>query len=132
MKRVTQVLCAAAVLVVAQAGIITLYAQSGSPKPFFAYKEGVTPEKEAEDHAACHDWAVAQSGFRPSAAYASGQSLISGAGNTLPADDRRYPAPTGIAGAMDSAEVARLSALYETYLNAGRICLEGRGYITSR
>jgi hypothetical protein len=75
---------------------------------------------------------IAKSGFRPSAAYVAGRSLLSGAGSTLPPDDRRYPAPTGIAGALGSAEVERLNRLYENYLKAGRLCLEGRGYVTSR
>ena len=130
MKRAILVLFGAAAMMASPVAIATVEAQSAGGRAFFAYKEGVTPEQEAEDHAACHDWAVAQSGFRPSAAYAAGRSLIAGAGNTLPPDDRRYPAPTGIAGAMNSAEVGRISALYESYLRAGRVCLEGRGYIT--
>ena len=132
MKQMTQFSCGAAVMVMAAVAITNVYAQSAGGQEFFAYKEGGTPEQEAEDHAACHDWAVAQSGFRPSAAYAAERSLIGGAGNTLPTDDRRYPAPTGIAGALGSAEVERLNRLYENYLKAGRICLEGRGYVTSR
>jgi hypothetical protein len=130
MKRTIQTLCSAAIL--ALAATATLYAQStGTSQGFFAYKEGVTPEQEAEDLQACHDWAVAQSGFRPSAAYAAGRSLIAGAGNTLPTDDRRYPGPTGIGGAMSSAEVQRLTLLYDKYLRAGRVCMRGRGYIVS-
>ncbi len=130
MKRMIQLLSCVAFL--ATTATVNVYAQSIGAQPFMAYKDGVTPEQEAEDHAACHDWAVAQSGFRPSAAYAAGRSLIAGVGNTLPPDDRRYPAPTGIAGAGGSAEVERLSRLYENYLKAGRICLQGRGYITSQ
>jgi len=129
MNRTIQILCSAAILAVAAT---VSYAQSaGAAQGFFAYKEGVTPEQEAEDHQACHDWAVVQSGFRPSAAYAAGRSLIAGAGNTLPTDDRRYPGPTGIGGAMSSSEVMRLSALYDKYLRAGRVCMQGRGYIVS-
>jgi hypothetical protein len=132
MKRMTQLLCCAVIMVMAGMAITNVYAQSAGGQAFFAYKEGVTPEQEAEDHTACHDWAIAQSGFRPSAAYAAGRSLIAGAGSTLPPDDRRYPAPTGIAGALGSAEVERLNRLYDNYLTAGRIYLEGRGYVTSR
>ena len=62
MNRTIQILCGAAILVVAQAAMANLHAQSGGG--FFAYKDGVTLEQEAEDHQACHDWAVAQSGFR--------------------------------------------------------------------
>jgi hypothetical protein len=127
-----QLLCGAAIMVVAGAAITNVYAQSAGNQAFFAYKEGVTPEQEAEDHAACHDWALAQSGFRPSAAYAVGRSLIAGAGNTLPSDDRRYPAPTGIAGGVGSADVERLNRLYYQYLKAGEICFRGRGYAVSR
>ena len=129
MKRTIQMLCGAAILIVAQAAVANLHAQSGGG--FFAYKDGVTPEQEAEDLQACHDWAIAQSGFRPSAAYAAGRSLIAGAGNTLPTDDRRYPAPTGIAGAMSSAEIQRLAIAYDKYIRAGRVCMQGRGYIVS-
>ncbi len=132
MKRMIQLLCGVTIMVMAGVATTNVYAQSTGTQSFFAYKEGVTPEQEAEDHAACHDWAVAQSGFQPSAAYATGRSLIAGAGNTLPSDDRRYPAPTGIAGAVGTAEVERLNRLYADYLRAGRVCLEGRGYVTSR
>jgi len=131
MTRTLQILCGAAVLVVAQLATTNVPAQSVGGQAFFAYKEGVTPEQEAEDHAACHEWAMAQSGFRPSAAYAVGRSLIAGAGDTRPTDDRRYPATTGIGGGLSSADVMRLTALYEKYLRAGRVCMQGRGYIVS-
>jgi hypothetical protein len=131
MKRISQFLFFAAIITMGGTAVTWVYAQSAASRTLMAYKEGVTPEDENADRMACHEWAVTQSGFDPAFSYAAQRAWITSS-NTLPADDRRYPANTGIAGTRGTSDVARLNQLYETYLTAGQVCLEGRGYTVSR
>ncbi|MEG6507792.1 hypothetical protein V6C03_02305 [Methyloligella sp. 2.7D] len=114
----------------------TAQAQSDTGGALLAYKEGVTPEKEKTDRAACHEWAVEQTGFDPTAIY---QAQMAGVKTrTILKVTEKLDAASGFtdprwggggfAGARGSADVRRLNALYEEYLAAGALCLEGRGY----
>jgi hypothetical protein len=42
------------------------------------------------------------------------------------------PGAGGIGSARGNAEIRRLNALYDNYLRAGQVCLEGRGYRVTR
>lgn len=64
MKSTNQLLCAAALMLI----VATPYAgaQTATGRALFAYPmKGQTPDQENLDRAACHDWAVTQSGFDP-------------------------------------------------------------------
>jgi hypothetical protein len=92
--------------------------------------KGQTPEQENADRAACHDWAVAQTGFDPSLVYAAQQAGVPT--RTITQATSRMVTPGGIGGARGNAEVRRINALYDAYLRAGQTCLEARGYQVSR
>ena len=79
---------------------------------------------------ACHDWAVAQTGFDPSLVYAAQQAGVPT--RTITNVTRRMVTPGGIGGARGNAEVRRINDLYGAYLRAGQVCLEARGYQVSR
>ena len=96
---------------------------------------GQTLEQENADRVACHDWAVAQTGYDPTLVYAAQQYWIAVRPGTAGAsyEHPRYPnKPAGFFGAMGNAEKNRLNELYFAYLRAGQVCLEARGYQVSR
>ena len=126
MKRMSQILCGAAILMIVGTVISPAHARA-----LFAYPmKGQTAEQENVDRAACHDWAVAQTGYDPTPLYAAqrGEIIVTQSGNTLPTYDRRYPAAGGFAGVRGNADIRRLNELYYAYLRAGEVCLEARGY----
>jgi hypothetical protein len=129
MNRMSQLLCGAAIMLIAGAAMSPVDARA-----LFAYPtKGQTPEQENADRSACHDWAVVQTGYDPTFLYAAQQGVIvTQSGNTLPTYDRRYPAPGGIAVVRGKADIRRLNELYDAYLRAGEICLEARGYQVTR
>ena len=125
MKRMSQVLCGAAIMLMAGTAISPVHARA-----LFAYPmKGQTPEQENADRSACHDWAVIQSGYDPTFLYAAQRGvIITQSGNTT----YRYPAPGGIAAVRGNADIRRLNELYDSYLRAGEVCLEARGYQVTR
>ena len=130
MKRLSQILCGAAIMVMAGTAISHVHARA-----LFAYPmQGQSPEQENADRSACHDWAVIQTGYDPTLVYAAqrGEIIVTQSGNTLPTYDRRYPAPGGIAAVRGNADIRRLNELYYAYLRAGEVCLEARGYQVTR
>ena len=61
MKRMSQVLCGAAIMLMAGTAISPVHARA-----LFAYPmQGQSPEQENADRAACHDWAVTQTDTIP-------------------------------------------------------------------
>jgi hypothetical protein len=140
MKRMRLVLCGAAIFVMAGAAAPCAYAQSASGRALLIYKEGVTPEQENQDRAACNEWAIQQTGFDPSAIYTAQMAgvrtrtifevvgkLDAASGST----DPRWGSGA-FGGASTSADKRRLAELYNNYLRAGALCLEGRGYAVAR
>jgi hypothetical protein len=140
MKRLSQLLCGAAVVLMAVSAASHVQAQTASGRALLAYKEGVTPEQENKDRLACHQWAVEQTGFDPSAIFQAQQAgidtrtilkvtgkLDTAAGST----DPRWGSG-GLANARGTADVRRLNDLYASYLTAGRLCLEARGYTVAQ
>ena len=106
-------------------------AQTATGRALFTYPmNGQTLEQENADRAACHDWAVAQTGFDPSLVYAAQQAGVPQ--RTISNATRRMVTPGGIGGARGNAEVRRINDLYDAYLRAGQVCLEARGYQVSR
>ena len=141
MKPTNQLLFAAAVILMVGTAVSSVGAQTATGRALFAYPmNGQTPDQENADRAACHDWAVAQSGFDPEPVFAAQQAGISTrafvASGTRGACFPSYEHPCypqgGIGGARGNAEIRRLNALYDAYLRAGQICLEARGYEVSR
>ena len=131
MKRLGQLLCGTAIIVIAGTSASYLNAQTATGRALFAYPmKGQTPEQENADRAACHDWAVAQTGFDPSLVYAAQQAGVPT--RTITNATRRMVTPGGIGGARGNAEVRRINDLYDAYLRAGQTCLEARGYQVSR
>jgi hypothetical protein len=64
MKPMNQLLCAAALMLIVATPASYADAQTATGRALFAYPmKGQTPDQENLDRAACHDWAVAQSGF---------------------------------------------------------------------
>jgi hypothetical protein len=100
----------------------------------------VTPEQENTDRAACNEWAIAQSGFDPSAIFAAQQAgvrtrtIFEVAGKMDIATGGTDPrwGSGAFGGATTSADKRRLAELYNSYLRAGALCLEGRGYAVAR
>ena len=135
MKRPSRFLCAA-IMLMSGIAVCDVYAQSTGAGALFAYPmRGQTPEQEAADRAACHEWAVAQTGYDPTLVYAAQQYWIAVRPGTAGAsyEHPRYPnKPAGFFGAMGNAEKNRLNELYFAYLRAGQVCLEARGYQVSR
>jgi hypothetical protein len=131
MKRLHKLLCATAVILVAGTSVSSVFAQTATGRALFTYPlKGQTPEQENADRAACHDWAVAQTGFDPTLVYAAQQAGVPT--RTIANVTRRMVTPGGIGGARGNAEVRRINALYDAYLRAGQVCLEARGYQVSR
>jgi hypothetical protein len=109
------------------------HAQSTGGRALFAYPmKGQTPEQQAADRAACHEWAVAQSGHDPSLVFAAQQAGVPT--RTIANVTRRTgtTAAGPIGSARGTSEVRRLNELYDAYLRAGQVCLEARGYQVSR
>jgi hypothetical protein len=132
MTRIRKLLCASAIILVAGTAVSSVYAQSVTARALFTYPlKGQSPEQENADRAACHDWAVAQTGFDPTLVYAAQQAGVPT--RTIANVTRRMVVtPGGIGGARGNAEVRRINALYDAYLRAGQVCLEARGYQVSR
>ena len=64
MTRMSRPLAAAAIMLMS--GIAVSYAQYGTGRALLAYPmKGQTLEQENADRSACHDWAVAQTGYDP-------------------------------------------------------------------
>lgn len=140
MKELRKLMCCAVVVLAIGSAVSYVQAQSFTGRALFAYKEGVTPEQESADRAACHEWAVQQTGFDPRAIHAAQQAGV----NTRTimrvtgqldaaasgADPRWGSGAFG--GARTSADRRRLNELYNNYLRAGALCLEGRGYVVTR
>jgi hypothetical protein len=58
MKRLGQLLCGIAILVIAGTPPLSLSAQTATGRALFAYPiKGQTLEEQNADRAACHDWA---------------------------------------------------------------------------
>ena len=130
MKRINSLVCTAAFMLIL--GTAVSYAQYGSGRALLAYPmKGQTLEQENADRSACHDWAVAQTGYDPTLVYAAQQYWIRpDAGTGTP---RYYQHQSGgFVGAMGNAERRRLNELYFAYLRAGQVCLEARGYQVTR
>ena len=134
MTRMSRLLAAAAIMLMS--GIAVSYAQYGTGRALLAYPmKGQTLEQENADRSACHDWAVAQTGYDPTLVYAAQQYWITVRPGTAGAsyEHPRYPnKPAGFFGAVGNAEKQRLNELYFAYLRAGQVCLEARGYQVSR
>jgi hypothetical protein len=75
MNDLMKFMCCAAIAVVTGVTATTVLAQT-SGRALLIYKEGVTPEQENTDRAACNEWAIEQSGFDPSAIYTAQQAGI--------------------------------------------------------
>ena len=140
MRRISPIVCGLAIIMVCGMAVPYAYAQSATGRALIAYKDGVTPEQENEDRRACNEWAITESGFDPAAIYAAQQAGINT--RTILKVTRKLDAASGytdprwgaggIGGTRGTSDVARLNQLYETYLTAGEVCLEARGYTVSR
>ena len=130
MKPMNRLLVAAVIVMVGTAASYVC-AQTATGRALFTYPmKGQSPEQENADRAACHDWAVTQTGFDPTLVYAAQQAGVPT--RTITDVTRRTVTPGGIGGARGNAEVRRINALYDAYLRAGQVCLEARGYQVSR
>ena len=134
MNRISPLLCSVAILLMAGISAPYVYAQSAAGSTLMAYKEGVTPEDENADRAACHEWAVTQSRFDPKYVYPAFIAYETESRACVPSYERPcFPQKnSGIGGAYSSADIRRLSDLYDRYLTAGQVCLEAKGYTVKR
>ena len=131
MKPMNRLLFAATVILMVGTAAYYACAQTAAGRALFAYPmKGQTPEQENADRAACHNWAVTQTGFDPSLVYAAQQAGVPT--RTITNVTRRMVTPGGIGGARGNAEIRRINDLYDAYLRAGQVCLEARGYEVSR
>ena len=140
MKHLSKFMCCAAIALVAGAATATyVHAQTGG-RALLIYKEGVTPEQENKDRAACNEWAIQQSGFDPSAIYTAQEAgvrtrtifeVVGALDVASGGTDPRWGSGA-FGGASTSADKRRLAELYNNYLRAGALCLEGRGYAVTR
>ena len=132
MKGMRPLLCAA-VMLMSGIAVFDVHAQSTGGNALFSYPtRGQTPEQQAADRAACHEWAVAQTGHDPSLVFAAQQAGVStrAIANVTRQMGTTPAGPLG--GARGMSEVRRLNELYYAYLRAGQVCLEARGYQVSR
>jgi hypothetical protein len=92
-------------------GIAVSYAQYGTGRALLAYPmKGQTLEQENADRSACHDWAVAQTGYDPTLMYAAQQYWITAPAAGASYEHPRYPHQSGgFVGAMGNAERRRLN-----------------------
>jgi hypothetical protein len=134
MNRMSQLLfVAAASLLLAGTVGGEVYAQSTGGRALFSYPmRGQTPEQQEADRAACHEWAVAQTGHDPSLVFAAQRAGVPT--RTIANVTRRTgtTAAGPLGGARGMSEVQRLNERYDAYLRAGQVCLEARGYQVSR
>jgi hypothetical protein len=131
MKPMNRLLFAVAIILMVGTAASYACAQTAAGRALFAYPmKGQTPEQENADRAACHNWAVTQTGFDPSLVYAAQQAGVPT--RTITNVTRRMVTPGGIGGARGNAEIRRINDLYDAYLRAGQVCLEARGYEVSR
>ena len=141
MKRMSKLLYGVAIMMICGAAAPYAYAQSATGLALFAYPmEEKTPEQVSEDRAACNEWAIAQTGFDPAAIFAAQKAGINT--RTILRVTRKLDAASGfqdprwgaggIGGTRGTSDRARLNQLYETYITAGQVCLEARGYTVSR
>ena len=140
MRRISPILSGLAIVLVCGMAATYAHAQSASGRALMAYEEGVTPEEENEDRRACNDWAIEQSGFDPSAVYTAQvagirtRTIVKVVGALDVASggtDPRWESGA-FGGATTSADKRRLVELYDAYLRAGALCLEGHGYAVAR
>jgi hypothetical protein len=135
---------------IAMMGMAALFASDASARALFTYGlKGQTPQQEETDRAACHDWASAQSGYRPTGvpqtrrgATGAGRGAVTGLiiGGVIGAATGglglgvAIGAGSGglIGGVVGRREQARLNAAYDAYLRAAQTCMEARGYQVSR
>ena len=140
MKRLSHVLCGVVVILMAGSAATVAEAQSATGRALMVYKEGVTPEQVNKDRAACNEWAIEQSGFDPSAIYTAQQAGIktrtifevAGALDVASGGTDPRWGSGAFGGASTSADKRRLAELYDNYLRAGALCLQGRGYAVTR
>lgn len=139
MNELRRFMCCAAIALVAGVIATTVLAQTGG-RALLIYKEGVTPEQENKDRAACNEWAIQQSGFDPSAIYTAQQAgvrtrtifeVVGALDVASGGTDPRWGSGA-FGGASTSADKRRLAELYDDYLRAGALCLQGRGYAVTR
>src|SRR6476660_9110818 len=121
MKLKNQLLCASALMLILATLASYAVAQTATGRALFAYPmKGQTPDQENLDRAACHDWAVAQSGFDPEPVFAAQQAgistrdiVVSGTrGACFPSYERPCYPQGGIGGARGNVEIRRLNAFY--------------------
>jgi len=134
MNRMSQLLFVAAafILMVGTTGG-DVPAQSSSGRALFSYPmKGQTPEQQEADRAACHEWAVAQTGHDPSLVFTAQRAGVPT--RTIANVTRRTGTTSAgpLGGARGMTEVQRLNERYDAYLRAGQVCLEARGYQVSR
>ena len=133
MKRINSLVCTAAIILISGIAVSDVYAQSTGGRALFPYPmRGQTPEQQEADRAACHEWAVAQTGHDPSLVFAAQRAGV--ATRTIANVTRRTgtTAAGPLGGARGMTEVQRLNERYDAYLRAGQVCLEARGYQVTR
>jgi hypothetical protein len=133
MKRINSLVCAAAIILILGVAGSDVYAQSTGGRALFSYPmRGQTPEQQEADRAACHEWAVAQTGHDPSLVFAAQRAGVPtrAIANVTRRTGTTAAGPLG--GARGMTEVQRLNERYDAYLRAGQVCLEARGYQVTR
>src|SRR3974377_392429 len=97
MKPMNRLLFAAAVILMVGTAASYVCGQTATGRALFAYPmRGQTLEQQNADRAACHDWAVAQTGFDPSFVYAAQQAGVPQ--RAISNVTRRMVTPGGIRG----------------------------------
>ena len=75
MKRMNSLVCTAAIMLISGTSRFRRLRAIRAGRALFAYPmRGQTSEQENADRAACHDWAVAQTGHDPTLVYAAQQT----------------------------------------------------------
>lgn len=136
MVRIRDLICGLAVMVT-----IAAFAPEAFARVLLAYPlQGQTQQQQEADRAACHTWAVQQSGYdpsglpivvrprRPGAFTGLVIATPTGPSETVVTD----PAGGVIGGVVNKAQLAQIEVLYAKYLDAGALCLTARGYQVSQ
>lgn len=125
---------------VAFLGLIAGLAPEAFARALLAYPlQGQSPQQQEADRAACHTWAVEQSGYDPSGLPIVVRPQRPGAVTGLIVATPTGPSetvvtgPDGgvIGGVINKKQLVTIEALYAKYLDAGSLCLTARGYQVS-
>lgn len=128
-------------------GLVASIASAAFADGLYVYPlKGQSAQQEQTDRYTCHEWAIAQTGFNPSTApQPSGArgafkgvlggllvgGIVAATGGAAAAIAIGAGAGGLIGGIIGSDKQAKISAQYNSYLQAAKTCMAAKGYEVS-